>query len=66
MQLERKYKPIVEDNKKRKMVPIRSTTHAQIAQLAHETGYSITDLTDMLLCDALARVELVGGESRDR
>lgn len=66
MQLERKYKPIVEDNKKRKMVNIKLETHTRIAQLAYETGYSITDLTDMLLCDALSRVELVGGESRDR
>lgn len=61
MQLERKH--IMEDSKKRKMVHVKSTTHAQITRLADETGYSVTDLTDILLCDALARVELVDAES---
>ena len=65
MQLERKHKPIVKDSEKRKMVNIKSETHARIAQLAYETGHSITDLTDMLLCDALARVELVDEKAKE-
>ena len=45
---------------------IKSTTHAQIVRLADETGYSVTDLTDMLLCDALSRVELIDRESKEK
>ena len=62
MQLERKrFIEDRKDSKKRKMVSIKSPTHARIAQLAYETCQSITDLTDILLCDALSRVELVDG-----
>ncbi len=63
MQLERKH--IIDDSKKRKMVHIKAKTHAEITKLSYETGYSVTDLTDILLRDALARIELIDAESED-
>ena len=49
----------------RKMVHIHSDTHSKIQQLAIYTGKPINEIVDMLLVDALSRVELVESEDND-
>lgn len=46
----------------RKMVHIHTDTHLKIQQLAIYTGKPINELVEMLLVDALSRVELVESE----
>ena len=46
----------------RKMVHIHAGTHSKIQQLAVYTGKPINELVEMLLVDALSRVELVESE----
>lgn len=46
----------------RKMVHIHADTHLKIQQLALYTGKPINELVEMLLIDALSRVELVESE----
>ena len=46
----------------RKMVHVHTDTHLKIQQLAICTGKPINELVDMLLVDALSRVELVESE----
>ena len=46
----------------RKMVHIHTDTHLKIQQLALYTGKPINELVEMLLVDALSRVELVESE----
>lgn len=50
------------NRKNRKMVHIQADTHAKIQQLALYTGKPINELVEMLLVDALSRVELVESE----
>lgn len=50
----------------RKMVHIHTDTHLKIQQLALYTGKPINELVEMLLLDALSRVELVESEDEDK
>ena len=49
----------------RKMVHIHTDTHSKIQQLALYTGKPINELVDMLLVDALSRVELIESEDKN-
>ena len=49
----------------RKMVHIHTDTHLKIQQLALYTGKPINELVEMLLADALSRVELVESEDKE-
>ena len=49
----------------RKMVHIHTDTHLKIQQLAIYTGKPINELVEMLLVDALSRVELVESEDKE-
>lgn len=49
----------------RKMVHIHADTHSKIQQLALYTGKPINELVEMLLLDALSRVELVESEDEE-
>ena len=49
----------------RKMVHIHTDTHLKIQQLALYTGKPINELVEMLLADALSRVELVESEDEE-
>lgn len=46
----------------RKMVHIHADTHIKLQQLALYTGKPINELVEMLLVDALSRVELTESE----
>ena len=46
-------------SKTRKMVHIKNATHEKILQLSFETRIPITDIVDMLLTDALSRVQVI-------
>lgn len=46
----------------RKMVHIHGDTHLKIQQLALYTGKPMNELVEMLLIDALSRVELTESE----
>lgn len=48
----------------RKMVHIHTDTHSKLQQLAHYTGKPINELVEILLVDALSRVELVESEDK--
>lgn len=52
-------------SKNRKMVHIYTDTHLKIQQLALYTGKPINELVEMLLTDALSRVELVESEDKE-
>ena len=52
-------------SKNRKMVHIHTDTHLKIQQLALYTGKPINELVEMLLIDALSRVELVESEDKE-
>lgn len=56
-------KPDTKSN--RKMVHIHTETHLKIQQLAIYTGKPINELVEMLLVDALSRVELVESEVKE-
>ena len=49
----------------RKMVHIQTDTHLKIQQLSIYTGKPINELVEMLLVDALSRVELVESEDKE-
>ena len=49
----------------RKMVHIHADTHIKLQQLALYTGKPINELVEMLLVDALSRVELVESEDKE-
>ena len=49
----------------RKMVHIYTDTHSKIQQLSLYTGKPINELVEMLLEDALSRVELVESEDKE-
>ena len=48
----------------RKMVHIHADTHLKLQQLALYTGRPINELVEMLLTEALSRVELVESEDK--
>lgn len=48
----------------RKMVHIHADTHLKIQQLALYTGKPINELVEMLLIEALSRVELLESEEK--
>lgn len=50
----------------RKMVHIYTDTHLKIQQLSLYTGKPINELVEMLLTDALSRVELVESEEESK
>lgn len=49
----------------RKMVHIHADTHIKLQQLALYTGKPINELVEMLLVDALSRVELMESEGEE-
>ena len=48
----------------RKMVHIHADTHLKLQRLSLDTGKPINELVEMLLVDALSRVELVESEDK--
>lgn len=59
-----KVKPDTDSNN-RKMVHVHGDTHLKLQQLALYTGRPITELVEMLLTDALSRIELVESEDKN-
>ena len=53
------------DSKHRKMVHIHRDIHSEIQLLSIKTGIPIHKLVDMLLKDALTRVELTESEDKE-
>lgn len=62
MKLERKAS---KSSKDRKMVHIHNDTHSKIQILSLETGKPINELVELLLSDALSRVELVDSKGEN-
>lgn len=51
-------KEIFEDDTKRKMVCVEQTSHNKIKEISKETGYTLFEVTSLLLRFALKNVEI--------
>ncbi|MGX8835297.1 hypothetical protein ACWG0P_13940 [Amedibacillus sp. YH-ame6] len=49
---------VMDEQKKRKMIEIKNSTHHQIKCIAKETGNSIVDIAEMLIDYALENLEV--------